>query len=181
MLDETTAREAASASPMLRDGISLGSARESREGWYFPFVSNEAAGCNGVIVNKRSGKLFHLGSAFPAERDLALYDQGYQFERYDLVISAVRDREQTLARLRALHLQVVEPNEEDGVVWKIPREMTNAELSRMLDRLPCVVPAISLYFVAEALESALRARWFTFETREHVPPTSATSTGSHSE
>jgi hypothetical protein len=151
----------------LRDGLSLGAGRELREGWYFPFVSTDVVGCNGVIVNKRSGKLFHLGSAFPPERD--------QFERYDLVISAVRDRDRTLAALRALRLQVVEPKEEDGVVWKIPREMTNAELSRMLEPLPCVVPDVSLYFVAEEVENARRARWFTFEAREHVPLTSAKS------
>jgi hypothetical protein len=166
---------------MLREGIAVGATRELREGWYFPFLSNDVVGCNGVIVNKRSGKLFHLGSAFPPERDLALYDQGYQFERYDLVISTVRDRERTLTALRDLRLSVVEPKDEDGVVWKIPREMTNTELSRMLDRLPCVVPDSRLYFVAEVLENARRAGWFTFEAREHVPPASRASAGPQSE
>lgn len=162
---------------MLREGMSLGEARELHDGWYFPFRSREPmAGCNGVIVNKRSGKLFHLGSAFPPERDLDLYDRGYQFDCYDLTVLSVRDRAQTLNALSELRLSVVEPQEEHGVVWKIPREMTEAELSQRLDQLPCILPAVKLYFVAEVLENARRAGWFTFETREHVPQQSPTNT-----
>lgn len=146
----------------------LGTARELKEGWYFPFQSTAStAGCNGVIVNKRSGKLFHLGSAFPPERDLALYDRGYQFECYDLVILSVRDREQTLGTLGKLRLKVVEPEEAHGVVWRIPRDMTKTELAALLESLPCTVAGVSLYFVVEVLEDAKRSGWFTFETREH--------------
>jgi hypothetical protein len=142
---------------MLREGMSLGDARELNDGWYFPFRSRERmGGCNGVIVNKRSGKLFHLGSAFPPNRDLDLYDRGYQFDCYDLTILSVRDRAQTLNALSELRLSVVE----------------NAQ---KLDQLPCVVPAVRLYFVAEVLENARRAGWFTFEIREHVPPLTPTS------
>jgi hypothetical protein len=171
MLDEKDARVSASASTVLREGMRLGSARELREGWYFPFLSDVlTAGCNGVVVNKRTGKLFHLGSAFPVERDLELYDRGYQFDSYDLVILDVHDRKQTLHALGRLHVSVLEPRTEHGTVWQVPRKMTNEELSKKLDHLPCTLPAIGLYFEAELLERARLARWFTFETREHVPP-----------
>jgi hypothetical protein len=169
MLDEKGARVSASGSAVLREGMRLGEARELRDGWYFPFLSEgPMAGCNGVIVNKQTGKLFHLGSAFPVERDLELYDRGYQFDSYDLVILEVRDRKQTLHALSRLHLDVVEPRTEHGVVWQVPRRMTSAELSAKLDQLPCILPAIRLYFDAEQLERARVAGWFTFETREHV-------------
>lgn len=170
-MDETSARALAKSSELLlRAGMSLGEARESSEGWYFPFRSAEPmVGCNGVIVHKRTGKLFHLGSAFPPERDLDLYDRGYQFECYDLVILSVRDLEQTLSSLAKLRFTVVEPEEAHGVVWKIPRAITKAEFARKLDRLPCTMPAVSLYFVAEVLEDARAAGWFTFQIREHVP------------
>jgi hypothetical protein len=105
------------------------------------------AGSNGVIVNKQTGKLLHLGSAFPVERDLELYDRGYQFESYDLIILEIRDRKQTLHALGKLHLDVVEPTTEQGVVRQVPRTMTNAELSAKLDQLPCVLSAVGLYDV----------------------------------
>ncbi|MBA3461485.1 MAG: hypothetical protein H0T46_16105 [Deltaproteobacteria bacterium] len=123
-------------------------------------------------MNKQTGKLFHLGSAVPPERDLDLYDRGYQFDSYDLTILAVRDREKTLQALRKLRLTVVEPTEEHGVVWKIPRGLTNAELAELLQRLPRELPAVSLYFVAEVLEDARSAGHFTFHIQEHVAPVS---------
>lgn len=171
MLNEKEARVSASGSTVLREGMRLGDARALRDGWYFPFLSDEAlAGCNGVVVNNKTRKLFHLGSAFPVERDLELYDRGYQFDSYDLVILEVRDRKQTLHALSRLRLDVVEPRTEHGVVWRVPRRMNNAELSAKLDRLPCVLSAISLYFDVEQLERARDAGWFSFETREHVSP-----------
>ena len=171
MLDDKDARAAASGSAILREGMRLGDARELRDGWYFPFVSEgPTAGCNGVIVNKRTGRLFHLGSAFPVERDLELYDRGYQFDSYDLVILDVHDRKQTVHALGRLHLDVLEPRAEHGAVRQVPRRMTGSELSAKLDRLPCLLPAIRLYFDAELLERARVAGWFAFETREHVDP-----------
>ena len=176
MIDQKDALTLASASSVLREGLWLDAVQELREGWFFPLLSNELmAGCNGVIVNKQTGKLFHLGSAFPLERDLELYDRGYQFELYDLVILEVHDREQTRHALGMLGLSVVEPQYEHGVVWRIPRDMTNAELAQKLEQLPCIFSATHLYFKAEQLEQARRDQWFTFETREHLPPASTTT------
>lgn len=167
-MDEKDARVSASCSTHLGKGLQLGEARELKDGWFFPFTSEvPIGGCNGVIVHKRTGKLFHLGSAFPVERDLELYDRGYQFESYDLVILDVRERKQTIHTLSRLQANVVEPMTEHGVTWRIPRRMTSAELSAKLDKLPCTFPAIALYFDVELLETARTAGWFTFETREH--------------
>lgn len=169
-MTEDEARIAASHSRVLRDGTRLGRAEELREGWYFHLVT-DAIGCNGVIVNKHTGKLFHLGSAFPVERDLEVYDRGYQFERYDLVILGVRDRKQTLRVLRRIGPTVVEPTFEHGVMWRVPRPMTSAELAAKLDERPCVFAGIGLYFHVEGLERAREAGWFTFEAREHISET----------
>lgn len=119
-LDATKARSAASTSSSLRAGMELGEAQELTAGWFFP-TSSATVGCNGIIVNKHTGKLFHLGSAFPVERDLALYDRGYQFDRYDLTIIKVRRRKQTLHALGKVRLDVIEPTLEHGIVWRVPR------------------------------------------------------------
>ena len=54
--------------------------RELDTGWFFGVRSRvgSIAGTNGLIVNMSTGRVFHLGSAFSVERDLALYDKGYQ-------------------------------------------------------------------------------------------------------
>lgn len=164
-MDKT--RAAAAASKVLGAGMSLGDARELAQGWFFPFRSCEPmAGSQGVIVNKQTGALFHLGSAFPVERDLELYDLGYQFESYDLTITAVKDRARTTDALAELRLTIVEPKEEHGTVWRVPRDLTKAELSKRLETLPCVFENAKLYFVAELLEKARRKGSFTFELRD---------------
>src|SRR5207248_9490781 len=68
--------------------------REIAAGWYFPYLWAEGeeplVGSNGIIINKQTGAAFVLGSAFPVERDLALYDKGYQDQSYDLVVLGFR-------------------------------------------------------------------------------------------
>ncbi len=160
-IDADRARELA-----LEDsGRVLGDVRELREGWFFAYATREI-GSNGIIVNKHTGKLFNLGSAFPIERDLELYDRGYQFERYDLVVLAIHDLAATRTCIGRLPLKVVQPTYENGRVWRIPRTMTDLERWKALDSLPCVFPSQALYFALEALEEARVARWFDFEALE---------------
>jgi hypothetical protein len=149
MIDEARARELAEAEPKHRDAI-LGEARELREGWFFPYRM-APPGSQGVIINKKTGRPFHLGSAFRAERDLALYDRGYQFEVYDLVIVTVRDPEMAVRTLLMLNLAM------------------EADIRKRLKKLPCIF-AGNLYFHLELLEKAREAGWFTFEARGHRAP-----------
>ena len=48
-------------------GLHLGAeVRELGAGWYFPVAADNGvvvAGCNGIIINKQSGRPFLLGSA----------------------------------------------------------------------------------------------------------------------
>ncbi|MCA9590539.1 MAG: hypothetical protein KC657_34795 [Myxococcales bacterium] len=167
MIDETQARQLAEKA-IDYDDISLGPTRELREGWFFPWRTARI-GCNGVIVNKRTGRLLHLGSAFPVERDLAMYDRGYQFERYDLVIVAIRDLRETRSAVTKLRPSVVEPTYEHGQVWRIPKTIPDRVLWKRLEALPCIFPAINLYFHLELLEEVRRERWFEFEALEFRP------------
>src|SRR5687767_9309203 len=47
----------------------------------------------------------------------------------------------------------LEPTEEHGVIWKIPRDVTKAELSKKLDQLPCTMPAVKLRRGARGCEA----------------------------
>ncbi len=164
MIDETRARELAEKG-LSEDDVSLGSARELREGWFFPSVSGASVGSHGVIVNKETGRLFRLGSAFSIERDLDMYDRGYQADEYDLVIVAVRDPEATMRVIMKLGPTEVEVTEEYGTVWRIARAVTERELRERIERLPCVFPGMRLYLKLEVLEEARRERWCEFEAR----------------
>jgi hypothetical protein len=96
-----------------------------------------------------------------------MYDRGYQFERYDLVILAIRELEATRRAVGQLPLTVVKPTYEHGQVWRVPRTMTDLERWKLLDTLPCVLPALSLYFHLELLEEVRREGWFEFEVLEY--------------
>lgn len=167
MIDEEDARKLAGA-VITQAGIELGPVRELQDGWFFPYRT-ELVGSQGVIVNKRTGHTFELGSAFPAERDLKLYDRGWQSTHYDLVILKIADLRETRRVIEKLPLSVVEPTYEHGQVWRIPRTLTARERRDRLEKLPCLFPAVPLYFHFELLEEAREARWFTFEALEYRP------------
>ena len=134
--------------------VGLGEAEELAEGWFFPFfcIDEPVAGSQGLIVNKQSGEVFHLGSAFPVERDLKLYDQGFQSDVYDLVILAVHDLDETLRILGELRIGGdVIPEYEHGRVWRMPRFLTRTELQARLESLPCVFGDQGFYFRLEYL------------------------------
>ena len=163
------------------EGLAIDEARvlELREGQLFPFRAatsgtpdplSTPVGCNGVIVNKITGKALRLGSAFPIARDAAMYDRGYRFDRYDLVVTEVRHPAHTVETLRKIAMTVVEPTYEQGTVWRIPRPMTNEELRARLARVPCVFGNVRLYAACEALEAAREAGAFVFELLEYRAP-----------
>jgi hypothetical protein len=172
MLDQATARQIVEG--QLPDGLAIADDRivELRSGWFFPYRATGApmAGSQGAIVNKANGRVFRLGSAFPVERDLVLYDKGYQSERYDLVITSIADLERTMDALEDLGVSIVEPKYEHGTVWRIPRPLTRVELRARLARLPCVLDDLALYFKVERLEQARDERTFEFEVLPYQKP-----------
>ena len=169
MIDRATARDLAAKEALQGLQIDDTQVQELRTGWFFPYRGtdpdprNHPLGTNGVIVNKQTGARFSLGSAFPVDRDLALYDQGYQFHSYALVVTKIADMEGSLDSLVALEISIVEPTYEHGTVWRIPRPLTRGELRSRLTKLPYVFDGLDLYFQAEALEEARERGFFEFE------------------
>jgi hypothetical protein len=170
LIEEPQARELATAT-LGRPEMFLGDVQELREGWYFPYRATvPLMGSSGVIVNKRTGRTFGLGSGHPVERDLRLYDRGWQCWHYDIVVLAIRDLRETLRALDRLRLKTIEPTYENGQVWRVAKTMTELEISRKLEKLPCIFPAVHLYFDFEVLEEVREAGWFTFDAVEYHGP-----------
>ncbi len=173
MIDLPTARSLAAGE--VPPGLQIDDAgvQELRTGWFFPYRGVDPdpdhwpIGARGVIVNKHTGDRLQLGSGMlPIGRDLAVYDKGYQFYYYDLVVTNITDMQQTLDTLEALRLSVVEPAYAHGTVWRVPRALTRAELRSRLQRLPQVFGNEPLGPYAEVLEQAREKGFFQFELLE---------------
>jgi hypothetical protein len=144
-------------------------ARELPSGWYLPYgpAPTPLLGSNGVIVNKRTWRPFLLGSAFPVERDLALYERGYQFDAYDLVVLEVASRRSAVQALMKLGFATIDPEYSNGAVWRIPKPVSPKDIEARLSKLPAVFGGVSLYFVAEHLERSREAGVLKVELCEY--------------
>ena len=83
MIDALEAARIAEANAPGGHIVAVREVRETRQGWYFPwqFDGEPLIGSKGIIVEKLSGRVFRLGSAFSLERDLAAFDAGTQQPR----------------------------------------------------------------------------------------------------
>lgn len=147
-------------------------AREIESGWYFPWrFPNDGEtrfGSNGLIVNKRTRKVTVLGSTFPLERDLKAHDAGYPLKGADFIVTAVADEDRAVQLLDELGITKVEPEEEGGVIWRIPKAVSQAEIRAKLGSLPAELGFLSVYFCVEGLEQAKREGCFSFEFRDRA-------------
>jgi len=50
-----------------------------------------------------------------------------------------------------------------------PEDHDGPQRWKRLDKLPCIFPALRLYFNLEVLEEARREGWFEFEALEYRP------------
>lgn len=149
------------------DDVALGSARELETGWHFPLVARTPA-LAGVIVDKRFGRASVLHPDSSLDRDPTLYDRGYQWDAYDVVVLTVEDVDATARTLLVLRELTVDAFYEDGRVRRIRREVTEDEIRERLTSLPAVFWG-GLSNDAEAFEKARAAGWFTFKLLEHRP------------
>ena len=172
MIDCEAARALAQASADSRQPIHPVDTTETREGWYFPFAPRDEmrVGSNGMIVNKKTGRVYGLGSAFTVERDLEMYDLGFQFECYDLVILSISELKQTVRVLLELCPTSTTPVYEHGTVWRIPRSLTRDEVESQLNSVPATFPEIQLYFHLESLVRAQEHSYFEFRVLEFRTP-----------
>ena len=172
MIERETARAIAQKAAGDSERIDATRCTETREGWYFPYApsSEIIIGSSGVIVHKHSGRALVLGSAFPVERDIKAFDEGFQFRLYDLVVLDIRDRPRTIDILLEIGPSITIPEYEHDTVWKIPRPLTKAEIAERLDRLPAVFSDVALYFRVEPLQNARSQGFFRFEALEATGP-----------
>jgi hypothetical protein len=165
MIDEARARELGKAG-FDSDDVVLGGARELTDGWFFPCISKRSRLFTGVIVNKETGRPLLVKAHSPMERDPALYDRGYQFEQYDLVILTIADWEETVRTIDAMHFVTRDTYYKHERVWRVGRQLTEAEVRERLSTLPAIF-AGRIEHRLEDLERAREAGWFEFKLLEY--------------
>lgn len=113
-----------------------------------------AIGSGGTLVEKETGKQVEFGSAYPLDINLKIYELGYlAHEDWDIVITKVHNKEETVRSLTQLRPTYVIPEEESGIIWRVPREYTETQISDLLETLPCTINLGSVYFRWELLEA----------------------------
>ncbi len=136
--------------------------RELPDGWYFHFQSKAYLqsgderellfGHAGMIVNKQTGEVVELGSAFNLDRHFSVYQAGIHGENYDLVVERVTNLEETIKHLQGLGLSHVTPEVKYGETWRLPQAYTPDELRKILTNLPAVFPNVGIFHQFENFE-----------------------------
>jgi hypothetical protein len=158
-------------------GLIEAATRELPFGWYFLAqsrtflatgdVQHMAVGSGGFVVDRETGRAHEFGSAFTIERNLRMYAKGFRYALYDLTITKVYDLAATARLLHGLGLYYVEPEEAHGVVWRIPKHYSVAQLRQCLQQLPCTFAGYNFYLCLEVFEEMDAAGCCAYELREH--------------
>jgi hypothetical protein len=98
--------------------------------------------------------------------DLNLYDRGYHFDNYDLVVLSVKNVDGTVRVLHDLHEVTVDTYFKNDRVNRVGRRLTEAEVRERLSRLPCVFSG-RFSLAIDKVEQASEADWFSFKVFEY--------------
>ena len=164
-MNEADARAAAEGTLDGADAV-FGDAYELASGWFFPCVRKSADIYHGVIVNKSTGRSLPVLRQSPMANDLDLYDRGYQFEAFDLVVLEVDNMEAAVQILHALHEVTVDTYYKNDRVYRVGRNLTEMEVRERLSNLPCVFSGHFAFGLA-GLERARVDGVFAFKVFEY--------------
>lgn len=165
MFDEARARAVAEGA--IDDGdVVLGEARELNDGWFFPRLTTGFQYYGGVIVNKKTGRPLRVIMHSSLCNDLSLYDRGYQFNDYDLVVLAVENMDEAVRVLHALGEVTTDKYYKNDRVYRVGRALTEAEVRERLSQLPCIFSGMFALRI-DLLEQARQAGSFSFKAFEY--------------
>ena len=133
----------------------VNSLRETKFGFYY-HVTSEAylrsgdmmdmpVGSCGVIVDRITGEVHNLGSAFDLDYWLEAYDRGLH-QPMDVVVVSIGDRQRAASALGRLQMSYVIPEVAHGEIWRIPQHYNQKDFLRAFDSLPARFEAQQLIF-----------------------------------
>lgn len=104
------------------------------------------AGNGPFLVEREGGRVLQFGSGIPLERSVAHYENGYRFDRYEIVVESVTNAGTAADLLQRVGLSFVVPEEAHGAVWRIPQTYSITQLRAMLNSPPIVFQRQTLGF-----------------------------------
>jgi len=143
---------------------------EREYGWviFSQAIARDVFGSGGTLVEKKTGRLIHFGSAYPTEINLEIYEAGYfAYDAFDFVVTAISNLEKAIAFLGDLRISYVTPEVESGTTWRIPKEYSAQQLRDQVRNLPCRFYVGSLYFKWQVIERMKSSASFKFELKEN--------------
>ncbi|GJD59099.1 hypothetical protein MTDSW087_03284 [Methylobacterium dankookense] len=97
-----------------------------------------------------------------------MYRLGYtKYDNWDLIVTSVRDVEQTISMLDFLRMTYIIPEEENGVVWKIPKKYSLEQIAKKLTDLPASFNLGSAFVFWEKIEKFKKYEHFSFDLTEN--------------
>lgn len=118
-------------------------------------------GSGGVLVLKDSGKAIRFGSAIRLEKHLEIYESGYlDHDNWDIVITSVVNMRVGVGHILALGATYVTPEEESGILWKIPKNYSRKRIKELLSEPPIRLNIGSVYRFYDAIDRLKKQRCF---------------------
>jgi hypothetical protein len=136
---------------------------------------SQLIGSGGVLVLKDSGKAIQFGSAFSVEKNIEIYESGYlDHDNWDIVITSVVDEHQAVDQILALGATYVIPEEESGILWKIPKSYSRKRIKEIVRKPPIRLNIGPIYFNFDVVEGLKKKRSFDYRIEpnqgyENVP------------
>ena len=132
-------------------------------------------GSGGVLVLRNSGKAIRFDSSKTLERSLEIYESGYlEHDNWDIVVTTVFNEREAVDLVLALQATYVVPEEESGIVWKIPQFYSPQRMKELVRRPPMRLNIGEIYFISDAVDELKRQRAFDYRLEpncgyENVP------------
>ena len=153
----------AAAREYVDDGIVVlkDNARECSFGFYFPTdtaahqesgrIEDMLVGSCGLLVDRRTGEVHELGSAFGVDYWLQAYERNLHLPQ-TLTVTKVFDRQRAADGLCRLQMTYVIPEEAHGEVWRIPKHYNSKDFRSAFDALPATFGNQNLIFRLHDIE-----------------------------
>lgn len=142
---------------------------EKPYGWCFFYQSREyletrniwdaLAGNAPLLVERETGHLIELGTAYPYEKYLEAYEKGF-FRHFDLTITRLRLWHETIRMLRKLRIQTTDS---DNPSRHAP--LGQQALENALEHLPCTFENQYCMFGYEIFDEIDKSRCFSYQIK----------------
>lgn len=151
--------------------------RETKFGFYFHVASEKylrtgdmmdmPVGSCGVLVDRNTGQVHGLGSAFNLQYWLDAYDRALHLPT-DVIVLTVSDRQRAASALGRLQMSYVIPEVAYGETWTVPRHYDQKDFIRSFDSLPTRFERQNLIFRMHDLDAIAANSDLTIALEPHV-------------